>query len=564
MSSIRKPGLSVNRQRLIYLPLGGAGEIGMNAYVYGYGEPNKERFILVDLGITFPDMDSTPGVNLILPDLAWLEERADRLEAIFISHAHEDHVGALPLLWEDLRAPVYARPFVAEIARRKFEEYSVAQEGLRTTEIWPHQIEAGPFTVSFIPLSHSVPESSSLSIQTPAGHVIHTGDFKLDSSPVVGDAFDEQLWQQVSADGVQALVCDSTNVFVTRSGRSEGKLSPAIEELIQSSKGVVVATTFASNIARLKTLADAGTRAGRSICLLGRAMRRMIEAAKETGILSNFPTVISPSEAALIPRENLMLLVTGSQGEPRAVSAQLSVGRYKNIDLVAGDLFLFSSKTIPGNEKAVLKIINNLSRKGVAVIDDSSDRFHVSGHANQPDLERIHTIVDPKIVIPMHGERRHLEQHVTMCREGGREAIVAANGMMIDLTNEVPKVAETVPSGRMYFDGDVLIPARDGVVRDRIRMALNGLVAVSVVQTKSSKPVFRCSVVIRGLWQGENGFVMKVALETELNKSIGRLSGQVLHDDEELEEAIRRCVRKETVNLIGKRPEVSVIITRIA
>ncbi len=553
----------MSKERLIYLPLGGAGEIGMNAYVYGYGEPNNERFILVDLGITFPDMDSTPGVNLILPDLAWLEERADRLEAIFISHAHEDHVGALPLLWEDLRAPVYARPFVAEIVRRKFTEYGVSQKGLRTTEVWPHQIEAGPFTVSFVPVSHSVPASSALLIQTPVGRVIHTGDFKLDESPVVGDAFDEELWQAVSADGVRALVCDSTNVFVSHSGRSEGRLSPAIEELIQSSAGVVAATTFASNIARLKTLADAGIRAGRSICLLGRAMRRMIEAAKVTDVLSSFPNVVSASEAALIPRENLMLLVTGSQGEPRAVSAQLANGKYQGLELVRGDLFLFSSKTIPGNEKAVLKVINNLSRNGVVVIDDSADRFHVSGHANLPDLERIHTIVDPQIVIPMHGERRHLEQHVQMCRERGREAIVAVNGAMIDLSNELPKVIQTVTSGRLYFDGDVLIPAFDGVVRDRIRLALNGHIAVSVVQTKSAKPTFRCSAVLRGLWQGDEDSVTRSALERELGKLIGSLPAKTLKDDERLQEEVVRGVKKTTNNLIGKRPEVSVIVMRI-
>ncbi|MGY9011938.1 MAG: ribonuclease J, partial [Rhodobacterales bacterium] len=382
-------------ERLIYLPLGGAGEIGMNAYVYGYGKPGAERLILVDLGLTFPDMDSSPGVDLILPDITWLKARKNQLEAIFITHAHEDHVGAVSHFWQDLGAPVYARAFTSNILRRKMDEMGHPERAVKTVSAWPVATQAGPFSVGFLPISHSIPESSALVIDSPEGRLIHTGDFKLDETPLVGEAFDRALWQEVAAPGVKALICDSTNVFSRHPGRSEASVGPEIEKLVAKAKGMVVATTFASNVARVKTLAEAGDHAGRSICLLGRAMRRMIEAAIETGVLTGFPAVVSPEDAKNIPRENLMLLVTGSQGERRAASAQLARGKYQGITLAEGDMFLFSSKTIPGNERGVIRIINQFSEQGVDVVDDDSGLYHVSGHANRPDLEAMHDLVRP-------------------------------------------------------------------------------------------------------------------------------------------------------------------------
>ncbi|MEC7299275.1 MAG: ribonuclease J, partial [Pseudomonadota bacterium] len=428
-------------ERLIYLPLGGAGEIGMNAYVYGYGAPGKERLILVDIGVAFPDMDSTPGVDLIFADITWLEERRDRLEAVFITHAHEDHVGAIGHLFERLGGPkVYARAFTANIARGKLAEYGIGDNAVTVANAWPDQIKAGPFNISFLPISHSIPESSALVIDSPEGRVIHTGDFKLDTDPVVGDPFDEDLWREVSAPGVRALVCDSTNVFTTYPGRSEVIVGPEITKLVNQSTGMFVATTFASNVARVSTLAHAGQAAGRSICLLGRAMRRMIEASIKTGVLSDFPTVVSPEDAKNIPRENLMLIVTGSQGERRAASASLSRGKHLGIELKEGDTFLFSSKTIPGNEKEVIRIINNFSEIGVDVVDDTSGLYHVSGHANGPDLERMHDIVNPQIVVPMHGEHRHLRQHTKLAEQKRRKGVLAVNGTMVSLSGNAPEV----------------------------------------------------------------------------------------------------------------------------
>ncbi|WP_305968347.1 MULTISPECIES: ribonuclease J [unclassified Mameliella] len=551
--------------RLIYLPLGGAGEIGMNCYVYGYGKPGEERLIVVDMGVTFPDMDTTPGVDLILPDITWLKENRNRIEALFVTHAHEDHVGAVGHTFDALGVPIYARAFTANIARGKLAEYGVEGQAVRTVSAWPETVTVGPFSVGFLPISHSIPESSALVIDTPAGRVIHTGDFKLDPTPLVGEAWDPALWESVAKDGVKALVCDSTNVFSQHAGRSEATVGPAVEKLVSEARNMVVATTFASNVARVKTLAEAGDRAGRSICLLGRAMRRMIEAAVETGVLSGFPKVIGPEDAAQLPRENVMLLVTGSQGERRAASAQLARGKYNGIELKEGDLFLFSSKTIPGNERDVIRIMNQLSEKGVDVVDDAMGDYHVSGHANRPDLETVQNLVKPQMVVPMHGEHRHLREHVKLAGQNGRAGVLAVNGMMIELSGNEPRVVEYIETGRTYLDGSVQIGALDGIVRDRIRMALNGHVVVTVILDEDDEPLGEPWCDLMGLpEQGRSHAPLVDILEEDLAQFMGRAGGKTLTDDDKLEEGLRRVARQTAMNEIGKKPEVTVVVSRLS
>ena len=555
----------MSKERLIYLPLGGAGEIGMNAYVYGYGKPDEERLILVDLGVTFPDMDTTPGVDLIFPDIQWLAERKDRLEAVFITHAHEDHVGAVAHFYDQLGAPVYARAFTANIARRKMTEFGYSEKAVTTVSAWPEVTKAGPFSVGFVPISHSIPESSGMVIDTPAGRLVHSGDFKIDSDPVVGEPFDPELWGSLAEPGVKALMCDSTNVFNTHEGRSESSLAPDIQALIEDAKGMVVATTFASNVARVKTLAEAAERAGRSVCLLGRAMRRMIEAAVETGVLTSFPKTISPEEAKQISRENLMLIVTGSQGERRAASAQLAQGNYLGLAMKEGDTFLFSSKTIPGNERGVIKIINQFSEMGVDVVDDSTGRYHVSGHANRPDLERLHDLLKPRAVVPMHGEHRHLREHAKLSNSKGMQGVLAVNGTMVDLTGERAEVCGYVETGRTYLDGSVKIGALDGIVRDRIRMALNGHVTVNVILDEENEPLGEPWCEIKGLpEEGSSRAPLVDVLEEDLDQFMGRAGAKTLADDDKLEDGLRKVTRQSAQNEIGKRPEVTVIISRLS
>ncbi|WP_010141385.1 ribonuclease J [Oceanicola sp. S124] len=555
----------MSNERLIYLPLGGAGEIGMNAYVYGYGKPGQERLILVDIGVAFPDMDTTPGVDLIFADITWLEQNRDRLEAVVITHAHEDHVGAVGHLYDRLGKPkIYCRAFTANIARHKLNEYGVGPEAVTTVSAWPETVKLGPFTLGFLPISHSIPESSGLVIDSPAGRVLHTGDFKLDPNPLVGEAWDPDLWAEVARPGVKALVCDSTNVFSPNPGRSEAEVGPEVEKLVAEAKNMVIATTFASNVARVRTLAEAGERAGRSICLLGRAMRRMVEASIETGVLASFPKVVSPEEARDIPRENLMMIVTGSQGERRAASAQLARGKHHGISLQEGDLFLFSSKTIPGNEKGVIAIMNQLSELGVDVVDDSSGRYHVSGHANRPDLETMHQVTQPQMVIPMHGEHRHLREHAKIAMAAGRAAEVCVNGMMLDLSGNAPKVVEHIETGRTYLDGSVQIGFLDGIVRDRIRMALNGHVTVTAVLDEQDEPLGDPWCDIMGLPEvGRSKAPLSDVLEGDLSQFLGRADAKTLRDDDKLEEALRRVVRNTANDEIGKKPEVTVVVSRL-
>ena len=552
--------------RLIYLPLGGAGEIGMNTYVYGYGPEDRERLIVVDLGVTFADMGTTPGIDLIMADVSWLEERADRIEAIFITHAHEDHIGALGHLWPRLKKRVYARRFTAAIGRLKFDELGLPTDVIQTVASRPETIEAGPFRVQFVPVAHSIPESAALIIDTPAGRIVHSGDFKLDPTPIVGEGWSEALFREIAAETpVKALMCDSTNVFSTHAGRSEASLADPIHGLIAGAGGLVVATTFASNVARLKTLAEAGRSSGRSVCLLGRAMQRMVKVAEETGVLTDFPSTIPVEQAVEVSRQNLMLIVTGSQGERRAATAQLSRGKYLGMELKEGDLFLFSSKTIPGNERDVLRIMNAFSEMGVDVMDDAGGRYHVSGHANRPDLELMHEIIKPQMLIPMHGEHRHLREHVKLGATRGIVGENATNGMMIDLTGDRPEVAEYVDVGRVYLDGSVLIGAMDGVVRDRIRLALNGHAMVSVILDENDDPLGDAWVELMGLPEiGRSEKPLADLMETELTEVLGSAPAKVMRDDDKLEETVRRIIRQVAVEEIGKKPEVTVVVSRLA
>ncbi len=550
-------------ERLIYLPLGGAGEVGMNMYVYGYGRPGKERYILVDMGVTFPDMDGTPGVDLIFPDIDWLAERVDRLDAIFITHAHEDHVGALGHLYPRLTAPVYARKFTAHIGRLKMEEHGYNGSEITTVGPMPEMTEAGPFKVGFMPISHSIPESSALIIDTPEGRVVHTGDFKIDETPGLGEPFDLEAWGNLGP--VKALVCDSTNVFSPDAGRSEATVGPEIERVVREASGMVVATTFASNIARVKTLADAGVAAGRSVVLLGRAMKKMIGAGVETGLIKDFPATISAEEARDIPRDHLMLLATGSQGERRAASAQLSRGKYLGLQMKAGDTFIFSSKTIPGNEVSVGRITNALSEMDVDVIDDKMAAIHVSGHANRPDLKKMHELTQPQILIPMHGEHRMLREHAKLGDAGGIASMIAPNGTMVSLSGNRPEVVEFVETGRLYLDGSVQVGALDGVVRDRIRMALNGQVVIGILIDEEDEPLTDAWAELRGLPEvGQSRAPLQDILEQEVGQFLGRADSKTVADDAKLEEQIKRIVRQVSQGEIGKKPEVVVLISRLA
>ena len=554
----------MSKDRLIYLPLGGAGEVGMNAYVFGYGPKGKERLILVDLGVTFGEMEGTPGVDLILPDLRWLEERRDRLEAVLITHAHEDHVGAVGLTWDKLRAPVYARDFTARIARLKMQDAGQDPKQIITVGKAPEVLELGPFRVQFFPVAHSLPEASGLIIDTPAGRIVHTGDFKADLTPGVGEAHDPEMLAAIGRSGVKALICDSTNVMNLNPGRSESSLAGPLTDLMRKAPGMVVATTFASNVARLKTLAVAARDAGRSVCLMGRAMLRMTQVATESGILRDFPATVSPEAARDIPRENLLLIVTGSQGERRAASAQLARGTYMGHNMKDGDTFLFSSMTIPGNERGVGQIVNALSQSGVDVLDNNERLYHVSGHANRPDLEAMHDLIAPQMLIPMHGDHRMMREHSKLAKARGMQSLVVPNGSMVDLSGNAPVLVDEIETGRVYLDGTRLIGAMDGVVRDRIRMAIGGHVFVTLILDENDDVLGDPWAEMMGLAAvGRGGQPLNEVVEDELAQYLERAGHKVMADDDKLNDGMRRVVRQVVMEEIGKKPEVTVVISRL-
>jgi len=550
---------------LVYVALGGAGEIGMNMYLYGYGPERKRRWIMVDAGIAFPDMDSSPGVDVITADPSFITSKAHALDAIFITHAHEDHVGAIGRLWPELKAPVYAREFTAEIARGKMEDAGVSTDHINTVGAWPEVVEAGPFKVGFLPISHSIPESSALVIDCPAGRVIHTGDFKVDASPQIGEPFSPEAIADVSKDGVLALVCDSTNVFSKSAGRSEAELIGPITEMMRAQPGMVVATTFASNVARLRTLALAGKAAGRSIVVIGRAMHRMIGTARKVGLLTDFPDIVDVNDAANLPAENVMVLASGSQGERRAASAQLARGGYGRLSMKDGDTFLFSSKVIPGNEIGVAYIENQFAMQGVDVIGDEGGLYHVSGHANRPDLQTMHNLVKPQFLIPMHGEYRHLREHAKLGTAGGLTPVIAPNGAMVELTGNEPKIIEMIATGRRYVDGTVMYGAMDGIVRDRLRMAMRGMLVVNIVFDENSDLVGDAWVEAKGLFTSING--KEASLQAELEKGITqeleRSKKKLRSDDEAVEKLVTQAASNRTNRMVGKKPEVIVMINRL-
>ena len=550
---------------LVYLALGGAGEIGMNCYLYGYGSARDRRWIMVDLGIGFGDMDTAPGVEVVVPDLEFVYEQADRLDAIFLTHAHEDHVGAIPHLYERLEVPVYARPFTAEIVRRKMAEAGMDTDAVRECRLG-ERYRAGAFNVEFLPVTHSVPEASSLAIRTPSGTVVHTGDFKLDPDPQMGPAVDLAPFEALGDEGVLALACDSTNVFLDGVSGSEVEIIPNIERVMSGCPGAIAATTFASNVARLRTLAIAAENVGRTTVVAGRAMKRMIEVAVETGLLTDFPRTASEEDAKSIPAENLFYLVTGSQGENRAALARIAAGTHPTVSLKAGDTVLFSSKTIPGNEAGIYRLYNRLSEQGIRVIDGEMERIHVSGHARRGDLERIYKAVRPKVALPLHGEHRHLVEHAGWAGSwGASHRLVAPNGTMVRLDGNAPGAVEYVETGRIYIDGHAHIGAMDGVIRERLKLARQGQVIAALVIDEDGElladPEVRCLGAPKD--GPDHTSPLHEMIATEIDDEIDGAPAKTRRTDSGIEELAGRAIRRVTGRVWGKRPVVTVIVTRL-
>lgn len=557
-----------NDAELVFLPLGGCGEIGANLNAYGYGPEHDRRWILIDVGVTFGD-ESTPGIDLVTPDPAFFEDQGDRIEAIFLTHAHEDHIGALGLLYPRLntRAPIYATAFTAHLAQSKLIERGNKHISINVIPL-EASIQAGPFKVDYITLTHSVPQPCALAIETPLGTILHTGDWKLDPDPQIGEATDIEALKALGDKGVLAMVCDSTNVFVEGDSGSEGDVRKAMIELIASLKGRVAVTTFASNVARVATVIEAARQAGRSVCLLGRSMHKVTDAAIATGVIKDLPDLIDEEVAGSLPDDNLLFLCTGSQGEPRAALGRISRGDHRHISLGDGDTVIFSSRVIPGNEKGIFEMQNALAEKGVRIITDQMTEatIHVSGHPAREELRQMYSWVRPKIAVPVHGERRHIVEHATFAKSlQVSEAVKPRNGDMIQLAPGGPKVIDTVPSGQLYLDGSRLVPAEGEGLRERRRLAQWGFVSVSVAIDEDGDVADGPMVMVRGLSEGDGRAADESLIEVEdaADEMLSSLKRRKRLDDDEVERALVRAVKRQCERVFGRKPVVDVSILRV-
>ncbi|MEM9725745.1 MAG: ribonuclease J [Pseudomonadota bacterium] len=554
---------------LVYVALGGAGEIGMNFYCYGFGPERDRKWLIVDCGVTFGDMASSPGVDLVMADIDFIAERRDSLLGIAITHAHEDHVGALSHLWPQLKAPVFCTKFTAAVAKRKFEDQGIAPaEVLRV--VAPHdRTQLGPFEISFFPVTHSVPEAMALVIRTPLGLVFHSGDFKLDEAPLIAPPTDEAALGAIGDEGVLCFACDSTNVFEEGRAGSEESVRPGLAKVMRESPGAVACTTFASNVARLRTIAEVARENERSVVLAGRAMKRMVETAIATGAVPDFPDLIDEDRAEDLPARHLCYLVTGSQGEPRAAVGRISTNSHPFIRLKEGDTLIYSSRTIPGNEREVYRVYNRLAALGVRVVDADMADIHVSGHGYRDEIAQYYKLLRPAIALPIHGEHRHLAEHARMAKAWGAEyAAFAPNGRMMRLAGGArpePEAVREVETGRVYLDGKTLVGALDGVIRARLKMARQGKVSMALVVDEEGELIADPQIRAVGAPVDGEGWPrpLEELIEEAVDDALENLSKKDRRSDKRIEDAAVAACRRICERHWGKKPEIAALVVRL-
>jgi ribonuclease J len=552
------------QDELVFLPLGGVGEIGMNLALYGYGTPENRQWIMVDCGVTFPGPD-LPGVDLVLPDIRFLASQRKNLEAMIITHAHEDHYGAMNDLWPGLNVPVYASPFTAGMleAKRKYE--GTRAEIPITIFKAGDTIELGPFTVEAVGVNHSIPEPMSLVIRTPLGNVVHTGDWKIDAKPTLGPLTDEDRFRAIGDEGVLALMCDSTNAMRDGVSPSEEEVSKGLQKVIEEAEGRVAITTFSSNVGRIRSIAEAANAAGREVLLLGSSLKRVVNVAQDIGIMEGLKPFIAEDEYGYIPRDKIVVILTGSQGEQRAALAKISRDEMRHVAMTKGDTVVFSSRTIPGNEKPILEIKNALIEQGIKIVTDSDALVHVSGHPRRNELLKMYEWTRPQILVPVHGEAAHLTAQAELGASAGIATIPRVrNGNILRLAPGPAEVIDDAPHGRIFKDGKLIGDFDEMGVGDRRKLSFAGHVSVNVLLDSRYDFLGDPDLVSFGLPEfDDEGEDMDDGLYDAVLGAVESIPRARRKDLDMVREAVRRAVRSAANLAWGKKPVVTVFVTRV-
>jgi ribonuclease J len=553
----------MNKEELIFCPLGGSGEIGMNMNLYAYGKEDNQKWIIVDMGVTFAD-DSIPGIDLIYPDPGFILDKKEDLLGIVLTHAHEDHIGAVAHIWPSLKCNMYATPFTAALIHEKFKEKKIDISSYLKIVPLNSKIKLGAFEIDFVTLTHSILEPNGLSITTPLGTILHTGDWKIDPNPLIGGTIDEKKLKTIGDKGVSAMICDSTNIFSPGRAGSESDVRDSLLRIMEVKTKRILVTSFASNVARMESIFHCAKKTGRSICLVGRSMHRIYKAAKKCGYLKGLLEPVDPRDAKKIAKNKILHLATGSQGEPMGAMNRIINGIHPDVFLEAGDCVIFSSKIIPGNEKKLYQLQNQIVKDNIEIISEENAFVHVSGHPNRDDLKDMYTWVKPHCVIPVHGEHRHMVEHVEFAKEMKvPETLQIENGDIIKLLpGNIPKIIDKAPSGRVYLDGNLGVEADSQSIKDRKNLSVNGYLEITIIVSNNGK-IKKPVISFKGIPEKNEHDTFIFDMEDEIFNICKTFSLQSKNQEKNLIETIKQNCRRIVKNKTGKRPFTNINIARI-
>ena len=553
----------MSKEELLFCPLGGSGEIGMNMNLYAYGKEDNQKWIIVDLGVTFAD-DSIPGIDLIMPDPGFIIDKKDDLLGIVLTHAHEDHIGAVAHIWPDLKCKLYATPFTAALITEKFKEKKIDISSFLKIVPLNSKIKLGDFEIDFVTLTHSILEPNGLSIKTPLGTILHTGDWKIDPNPLIGNQIDEDKLKKIGNEGVSAMICDSTNIFSPGRAGSESDVRDSLLRIMELKTKRILVTSFASNVARMESIFYCAKKTGRAICLVGRSMHRIFKAAKKCGYLKGLINPIEPRDAKKVAKNKILYLATGSQGEPMGAMNRIINGIHPEVFLEEGDCVIFSSKIIPGNEKKLYNLQNQIVKNNIEIISEENAFVHVSGHPNRDDLKDMYKWVKPKSVITVHGEHRHMQEHVNFAKEMQvPKTLLFENGDIIKLLpGDVPKIIDKAPSGRVYLDGSINVETDAQSIKDRKNLSINGYLEITLLVSNNGK-IKKPIISFKGIPEKENSDHFIFDMEDEIFNICRTFSLDNKNQQKNLIDTIKQNCRRIVREKTGKKPFTNINIARI-